>query len=101
MKRRHPHETPRFLETSHECWGAIFTGIGLFVLLATSLGWVRDTGVFLQYFTGIGVTFILGASGAEVMRTYKCETISQAESETVSVVKTVHAPKHYDESEIQ
>ena len=67
--RRHPHETPGFLESTSERWAAIFVvGIGGILLIANGLGWIHDITSYLQYNTTIGTSFILGSSGQEIYR---------------------------------
>jgi len=74
MKRRHPLEKETFLEGNRQKWCAVFTAIGLSVMAMVAYGQLKDPSPFLTYFTGIGVTFILGASGNAIMQTYKCST---------------------------
>ena len=73
-KRRHPLQPERFLEEPKQIWAAIFTVIGCGVMGLVSYGVLHDPTPFLTYFTGIGVTFILGASANSVMQSYKVDS---------------------------
>jgi hypothetical protein len=77
-QRLHPLDKPFFLESDNQKWCAVFTVIGLLVMVATSYGWLRDPTPFLTFFTGIGVTFILGASGSDIMKAYKVDSLNIA-----------------------
>jgi hypothetical protein len=78
MKRRlHPHEVPNFFETNSQRWAAIFVGVGLFLCLLNTLGYLRDPSPYLQYFTAVGTAFIFGTTGTDAIRTYKSETFSK------------------------
>jgi len=70
-ERRNPLQKEHFLEGNRQKWAAIFTAIGLLVMGMTAYGLIKDPAPFLGFFTGIGVTFILGASASAVMGAYK------------------------------
>ena len=76
-KRRHPHDVPFFMESATQKWAAIFVGLGVVLMLLNGFGFVRDVTPFTQFFLAIGTTFILGASGSDVMRSYRSDTVSQ------------------------
>ncbi len=63
-----------FLEGHRQKWAGIFVSLGILVMILTSYGVIKDPAPFLGYFTGIGVSFILGASGSEIMKAYKVES---------------------------
>lgn len=69
--RRHPHETPRPMESASERWCAIFIGIGLVLLIVNGIGWVHDVSQYLQYNSFVGSTFIVGSSVQESYRISK------------------------------
>lgn len=73
-KRLHPLDKPFFLESVNQKWCVVFVIIGLSVLTANAYGLIPDPAPFLSYFTGIGVTFILGASGSDIMKAYKVDS---------------------------
>lgn len=72
-------------------------------MLLNGTGFIKDVTPFTQFFLAIGTTFILGASGADVMRSYRSESISQTIStpENSGIkymnVGKVFSPKHYDD----
>lgn len=79
--RLHPLDKPRFMESNNQVWCTIYTVIGIGVLIVNGLGFIKDPGPFLTFFTGIGMAFILGASGADVMRAYKVDSSYQTDNE--------------------
>lgn len=108
LRRRHPHEVPFFMETSTQKWAAIFVSLGIILMMLNGLGFIHDVTPFTQFFLAIGTTFILGASGADVMRSYRSETLSQTiETPQNSGIVDLslgsfrsHSPKHYYDSSI-
>lgn len=91
------------METATQKWAAIFVGLGVLLMLLNGLGFIRDVTPFTQFFLAIGTTFILGASGADVMRSYRSESISNTidtpenSGLTSLSLGRVPAPKHYDD----
>ena len=77
--RLHPNDKENFMEGMRQKWCAIFAAVGMLIMLATSYGWLKDPAPFLTFFTGIGVTFILGASASSVMASYKVNSLSSVE----------------------
>ncbi len=86
--RLHPHDKERFMEGTRQKWCAVFAAIGLLILAMSSYGKVRDPAPFLTFFTGIGVTFILGASASSVMASYKVDSKNSTVNEKVEEVET-------------
>ena len=84
-KRRNPLEKEHFLEGIRQKWSAIFTAIGLLIMVATAYGHLKDPAPFLQFFLSIGVTFVLGASASAVMASWK--TSSSAQSQTINATE--------------
>lgn len=78
--RRNVFDKERFLEGNRQKWAGLFTLMGLLVLICSAYGWVKDPAPFLQFFLSIGVTFILGASVSDVMKTWKTESSSKSET---------------------
>lgn len=100
MKTRlHPLDKPFFLESINQKWCAIYTVIGLGVMMASAYGLIHDPAPFLGYFTGIGVTFILGASGSDIMKAYKVESYTDSETQSGGFTYTP-APKDVDDGSI-
>lgn len=95
MERRHALAKEMFLEGNRQRWAAIFTVIGLAVMVATSYGWIKDPAPFLQFFLSIGVTFILGASATAVMNSWK--TQSQNVTETRDINEDITRKEQLDE----
>jgi len=108
--RRHPLAKEHFCEGNRQRWAAIFTALGLLVMLATSYGWIRDPAPFLQFFLSIGVTFILGASASAVMNSWKVNsqatTLDESETrreelaENITTTERIERPRDYDAEEI-
>ncbi len=73
MNRRTALEKEHFLEGTRQKWAGIFTVVGLIVMVANGYGFCKDAPPFLSYFTGIGITFILGASANALMQTWRSE----------------------------
>ena len=88
-KRRNPLEKETFLEGNRQKWCAIFTAIGLSVMAMVAYGGLKDPTPFLTYFTGIGVTFILGASGNAILQSYKATSTNS--NETSESVETTNS----------
>src|SRR6478609_3031356 len=86
-QRRNNLDKEYFLEGNRQKWCAVYTLIGIIILVCTSLGFVHDPTPFMGYFTGIGVTFILGASATDVMKTYtiSSQTYNQHTTEEVDI----------------
>jgi polyferredoxin len=61
-ERRNPLAKERWLEGNRQKWALFLFIVGLLVLGCTVYGKLKDPSPFLGYFTGIGITFILGAS---------------------------------------
>lgn len=115
-QRRHPLAKERFLEGNRQRWAAIFTAIGLLVMLCTSYAWIKDPAPFLQFFLSIGVTFILGASATAVMNSWKVnsqnvtETLDESSKEQLSeeknitekqeITETISRPRDFDSDDI-
>jgi len=107
-QRRHPLAKEHFLEGNRQRWAAIFTALGLLVMLATSYGWIKDPAPFLQFFLSIGVTFILGASATAVMNSWKVSSTTLDESqsrreeldESVTTTEKIERPKYYDSEDV-
>lgn len=99
-KRRHPLAKETFLEGNRQRWAAIFVAIGLVVMGMTAYNKLKDPAPFLGYFTGIGVTFILGASASAVMGQYKIGsmTANQNVTEDIDVDETKNINEKYDET---
>lgn len=104
--RLHPLDKPRFLESNNQIWCAILVAIGLGMVVAEGMGWIKDPGPFLTYFTGLGMSFILGASGADIMRAYRVDssyrTDDASEVTTQNSIQTVIAkrPRDFDDPSI-
>ena len=75
--RRNAFDKERFLEGNRQKWAGLFTLMGLLVLVCSAYGWVKDPAAFLQFFLSIGVTFILGASASDVMKSWKTDSSSK------------------------
>ena len=86
-ERRNPLQKEHFLEGNRQKWAAVFTAIGLLVMGLTAYGVIKDPAPFLGFFTGIGITFILGASATAVMGAYKIgsETANINETKNINV----------------
>lgn len=93
MKRKHPLTKENFFEGIRQKWCAIFCTIGLIILLLTALGTLKDPAPFLTFFTGIGVCFILGASGSDIMKSYRVETTSIKELEEINKTENTKIEK--------
>lgn len=93
--RRHPLDKQTFGEGVRQKWCAVFCAIGLVILALTSFGILRDPAPFLTFFTGIGVTFILGASADSVMKAYKVE--SQRREARIETVERQVRPRDFEE----
>lgn len=78
-RKRTPFDKEYFLEGIRQKWAAIFTGIGLLIMLLNATNLIEDPTPFFGYFTGIGVTFILGASASAVMGAYKLNSSNSSE----------------------
>ena len=78
--RRNAFDKERFLEGNRQKWAGLFTLMGLLVLVCSAYGWVKDPAAFLQFFLSIGVTFILGASASDVMKSWKTDSSSKNET---------------------
>jgi hypothetical protein len=77
-QRLHPLDKPFFLESVNQKWAVVFVALGLGVLVLNAYGLLPDPAPYLSYFTGIGVTFILGASGSDIMKAYKVDSLNIA-----------------------
>ena len=75
--RRNPLAKEKFLEGNRQRWCLVFVVIGLLIMGLTAYGGLKDPAPFLGFFTGIGVTFILGSSATAVMNSYKIESVSE------------------------
>ena len=93
-KRKHPLSKERFFEGVRQKWCAVFCAIGLAILVMTALGDLKDPAPFLTFFTGIGVCFILGASGSDIMKSYRVETTSLKELDEINKNETVTVNKN-------
>ena len=106
--RRHPLAKEHFLEGNRQRWAAVFTCIGLGVMIATAYGKVKDPAPFLQFFLSIGVTFILGASATAVMNSWKVSSSSttaeltedRREERSETITEKIERPREYDSEEI-
>ena len=78
--RRNVFDKERFLEGNRQKWAGLFTLMGLLVLVSSAYGWVKDPAPFLQFFLSIGVTFILGASASDVIKSWKTDSSSRNET---------------------
>lgn len=78
--RRNVFDKERFLEGNRQRWAGVFTLMGIMVLVCSAYGWVKDPAPFLQFFLSIGVTFILGASASDVMKSWKTDSSSRNET---------------------
>lgn len=87
--RRHPLAKEKFAEGNRQRWAGIFTLIGLFVMVATAYGWIKDPAPFLQFFLSIGVTFILGASASDVMKAWRVESVNAQETRTDNINQNI------------
>ncbi len=74
VKRRSPLDKTFFLESNKEKWCLIFSILGIAVLLANAYGFIKDPTPFLQFFLSIGVSFLLGASASDVMKSWKTDS---------------------------
>lgn len=93
--RRHPLATERFLEGPRQGWCAVFTALGVVILLINAMGRLPDPAPFLTFFTGIGVTFILGASAGDVMKSYRVDSanVTSTDLETATDTEVRVDPK--------
>jgi len=92
-RKRTPFDKEYFLEGIRQKWAAIFTVIGLLIMLLNAINLIKDPTPFFGYFTGIGVTFILGASASAVMGAYKLNSSNsneQSETRQESIEKVEH-----------
>lgn len=98
-QRRNNLDKERFLEGNRQKWCAVYTAIGIGVLLCTGFGLIPDPSPFLGFFTGIGVTFILGASATDVMKTYtiKSQTENKNVNVDVKISKDEEVINHFEE----
>lgn len=78
--RRSLFDKERFLEGNRQKWAGIFTLMGVVVLVCSAYGLLKDPAPFLQFFLSIGVTFILGASASDVMKSWKTDSSSKNET---------------------
>lgn len=70
-------EKQTFMSGVRQKWCAVFTTIGLFIMVATSYGWIKNPEPFLHFFLSVGVTFILGISATAVVNSWKTEHSSE------------------------
>jgi hypothetical protein len=93
-KKRNPLEKESFLEGIRQKWAAIFTAIGLLIMALSALHLIHDPTPYFGYFTGIGVTFILGASASAVMGAYKINSSSSEQLTTEKVERKEEITKN-------
>ena len=73
-KKRDPLAKENFLVANREKWCLIFTVTGLSILGLDAYNIVENPIPYLEYFTSLGVTFILGASATAVIKTLRAPT---------------------------
>lgn len=100
--RLHPLDKPYFMESVNQKWAAIYTVLGIGVLIASAYGFIHDPAPFLGYFTGIGVTFILGASGSDIMKAYKVDSLNSTSSNVTdqNITTENHIVMHLDPKDV-
>src|SRR4051812_25537035 len=96
--RRNPLEKEHFLEGVRQRWAAVFTAIGLGIVVASCYNIIDKPEPFLQYFLSVGVTFILGASASDVMKSWKVSSETVNKNETVEENIT---ESHYEKVDIK
>lgn len=87
--RRSPLDKERFMEGNRQKWCAIFSTIGVAVMISNAYGLLEDPAPFLQFFLSIGVTFILGASATAVMNSWKVNSSASSRDTTIREDKTL------------
>jgi len=71
----------KFLQGSRQAWCGIFTTIGLIILVMSSYSVLKNPEIFLEFFLSLGVTFILGASASDVIKSYKMNPPTSGETQ--------------------
>lgn len=59
----------------------LFVVLGVLVAVANGFGLIKNVDPFLSYFLAIGTTFILGSSGADALRIYRCASLQETPTE--------------------
>ncbi len=80
-------EKDDFMSGNRQKWAAIFCSLGVVIMVCSAYGWLKNPEPFLQFFLSIGVTFILGASASDVMKSWK--TTSVSENQNMSSTETI------------
>jgi hypothetical protein len=93
-ERRNPLDKERWLEGNRQKWALFLFVVGLFTLGLTSFGFIHDPAPFLGYFSGIGITFILGASADSFMKIFKIDSTTQNNHQHTEVNTNSHSESY-------